>query len=76
MKLFRITLVDESQHRCLLCGAKSVNTIHRRGASYIERIENLGNLTDMIKDGKDAYMIEPVEMTEEDYRAMPEFTGF
>lgn len=46
------------------------------GSSYID--SNLGHMVDMIKDMEvaDKVLISKLEMTKEDYEALPEFYGW
>jgi hypothetical protein len=45
---------------------------------YIQPIDQLHNAIsgEMDSDGKFILIIEPVEMTEEEYKNLPEFTGY
>lgn len=49
-----------------------------QGSSYIERFRDLHNIVDMMEAAPegDGYEIVVVEMTEEEFEAMPEFDGF
>jgi len=46
--------------------------------SFIERVENLNILADMLQDTeeKDGYILTVVYLSEREYRSLPEFQGF
>jgi len=72
----KVTLIEIQQPKCSVCGSKMIDDIHSRGNSYVETPENVANMVDMIMDGGSKFLIEPVEMTIEEFKALPEFSGF
>lgn len=78
MRYYRITLMNKRPAKCTVCGSETVKEYWQKEANYIETEENMKYTADLFYDGEDgeAYLIERVEMTEEEFSKLPEFTGF
>ena len=63
--------------RCGICGSDARHATLIRENSYIEPETGMLNFLDLLKDGDSStFLIEPVNMTKEEYDKAPEFTGF
>ena len=74
MKYFRITQVIERQSPCPVClGSRPIP-----GKGYIADAKTMADFVDAEINGDvgDKYMVEVVEMSEQEFSGLPEFTGF
>ncbi len=79
MRYYRITLMDKRPAKCSVCGSETLKDYWQRGASYIETSLGMAALTETLfydVEPNESFLIEPVELTEEEYNNAPEFTGF
>ena len=74
MKYFRITQVIERQAPCPVClGSRPIP-----GKAFIAGEKTMADFVDAELDGDvgNKYLLEVVSMSEQEYAALPEFTGF